>query len=369
MIPRIQKEEIAQKISAPVLFLSGPRNIGKTQLITDILDEQNKSYTIWDGESKAEKKFDEKDAQGVTTEYIILKNAQFFSALESVLVHCLGGKVKTKIIATNSYKPLINEALYMALQNEGLIMEVFPPSFYEAANHFGLPHEEQLLEDRLIYGNYPTVLADLPMAEVTLRELVQDVIKTNLGAKDRINKGDKLLRVMQLLAFNVGQPISYNDLAERSGLDNETVERYIALLEDAYVLVNLPSYETGNRYELKKTHCVYFLDNGIRNVLISNFNPTFLRNDMDVLWKNWLIAERIKWARINRLPSKFAFWRTHTRQQMDLLEIGETVKAYKMDWEKRGKVKIPKSFVQYYPEVKASILNRSSYWSFLTRKN
>ena len=113
--------------------------------------------------------------------------------------------------------------------------------------------------------------------------------------------------MLQLLAFNVGLPISYNDLGERCGLDNETVERYIQLFEDAFVLIKLPSFNNGNRYELKKAHCVYFQDNGIRNVLISNFNPTFLRDDMNELWRNYMVSERVKWIRMNNLKKSIYF--------------------------------------------------------------
>ena len=182
------------------------------------------------------------------------------------------------------------------------------------------------------------------------------------------------MRMLQLLAFNVGEPISYNDIGERSGLDNETVERYIQLFEDAFVLIKLPSYFNDNRYELKKTHCVYFQDNGIRNALISNFNSTSLRNDMNDLWRNYMISERIKWIRMNNLKKKVYFWRTHTRQQMDFVEVGrDQIMAYKSDpkmigWEKRKNVKIPKSFTDFYPNIKTSILNKSTYWNFLTRK-
>ena len=149
---------------------------------------------------------------------------------------------------------------------EGLEINLFAPSFYESAQHFGLPEEDRLLEERLIYGNYPEVLADLVTAETTLNEIIKDAIFTNLSGEERINKGDKLMRMLQLLAFNIGDTVSYNDIAERCGLDNETVERYIHLLEDAFILYRIPSYHTDHRYELKKSNVVYFAANGVRTV-------------------------------------------------------------------------------------------------------
>lgn len=105
-------------------------------------------------------------------------------------------------------------------------------------------------------------------------------------------------------------------------------------------------------------------------MLISNFNPTFLRNDMDQLWRNYLISERVKWIKMNGLEKQTYFWKTHTKQRMDFVEVGENdIRAYKTDLEKRKKIKIPQLFTEYYPTAKTSVLNRSTYWAFLTKKN
>jgi predicted AAA+ superfamily ATPase len=177
------------------------------------------------------------------------------------------------------------------------------------------------------------------------------------------------MRMLQLLAFHVGDSVSYNDIAERCGLDNETVERYIKLLEDAYLLINLPSYHTEKRYELKKSNAIYFADNGIRNALISNFNSTFLRNDMDQLWRNYLISERVKWIKMNQLTAETYFWKTHTKQRMDFVEVSENgMRAYKTDWGKAQESQVAQVFAENYPQAKSGVLNRSTYWSFLTSK-
>ena len=120
--------------------------------------------------------------------------------------------------------------------------------------------------------------------------------------------------MLQLLAFNIGNAVSYNEISERCGLDNETVERYIQLLEDAFILIQLKPYFNNHRYELKKTNMIYFADNGVRNVLISNFNPTFLRNDMNELWRNYVISERVKWIKLKGIENTVFFWKTHTKQ-------------------------------------------------------
>jgi predicted AAA+ superfamily ATPase len=372
MIPRIQQEQIAEKLKGnKLLLLTGPKRTGKMSVLENVLDEHSLSHTHFDCSQKKIRKSVEEDQTllQAETEILVIEEAQYLSNLEAIIEDVLSGVIKSTTVICCSFAPRIDELLLEALQMEGLEVPIFAPSFYESAQHFGLPEEERLLEERLIYGNYPSVLSDLENAGSNLRELIQEIIVTNLGAKDRINKEDKLMRMLQLLAFHVGDSVSYNDIAERCGLDNETVERYIKLLEDAYLLINLPSYHTEQRYELKKSNAIYFADNGIRNALISNFNSTFLRNDMDQLWRNYLVSERVKWIKMNQLNVETYFWKTHTKQRMDFVELGKNgMRAYKTDWEKRKKVKLPKSFAENYPQAKSGVLNRSTYWSFLTSK-
>jgi len=371
-VPRLQKLELTQKIKENKLVLiQGPRRVGKKTLVKEVLEESNVNYSFFNCKEKETKKTIENETlfAKLESDFIVLYDAQYLVNFESIVESILMGEIRQTTILICSYIPSMNPELREAIQQSELELNFFAPSFYESAQHFGLPNEDKLLEERLIYGSYPEVLSDLEFAEVKLREIIDEAIFTTFRAGERINKADKLIRMLQLLAFNIGETISYNDIAERCGLDNETVERYIDLLEDAFVLIRLKSYENGHRYELKKANMVYFADNGIRNVLISNFNPTFLRNDMNQLWRNYLVAERVKWMRMNRLDHNVYFWKTHTKQQIDFLEVKETgMVGYKTDWEKRKKVKFPNSFDEAYPEAKTSPLNRSTYWKFLTQK-
>ena len=371
-VPRIQKLELAQKIKDNKLVLiQGPRRVGKKALVLEVLEDLKANYTLFNCNDKKSKKTIENRTvfKNLESDFIVLYEAQYLINFESIVESILMGEIRQTTILVCSYIPSMNPELREAIKQSELELNFFAPSFYESAQHFGLPNEDKLLEERLIYGSYPEVLSDLEFAEVKLREIIDEAIFTTFRAGERINKADKLIRMLQLLAFSIGETISYNDIAERCGLDNETVERYIDLLEDAFVLIRLKSYHNDHRYELKKANMVYFADNGIRNVLISNFNPTFLRNDMNQLWKNYLVAERIKWMRMNRLDHKVFFWRTHTKQQLDFLEVKETgIVGYKTDWEKRKKVKFPLSFEEAYPDAKTSPLNRSTYWKFLTQK-
>jgi predicted AAA+ superfamily ATPase len=376
MIPRIQYTSIKEKIfNNRLLMLSGPRAVGKKEMVQQILTQENQAFLELNAAKKSVKKmFDEVNESVLKNvfgdhRFVILQEAQYVDKLQLIIEEILSGNFDVTLIMTCSYEPVMDEILKEVLQLQELEVYIMPPSFYELAQHNGLPVEESLLEKRLIYGNYPSVVSDLEFAEPKLRELVEQVVFTNLGVTDRINKGDKLMRMLQILAFEVGDAISYNDIGERCGLDNETVERYIDLLEKSFVLIKLPSFFNNHRYELKKSHAIYFVDNGIRNVLINNFNPMLLRNDWDQIWKNWIISEKIKWNRLNNKQVETYFWKTHTKQMMDYIEVIDgKVSAYKTSWEKRKKLKIPASFTAAYPFATTHGLNRSTYWGFLTKK-
>ncbi len=376
MVPRIQFEHLKEKIAGNrIVLVNGPRRVGKQTLVNKALTELNVKFKEFDTSVKKTRKQFEIVSVSLLTElfeghrYVVIHEAQYLEKLQDMIEILLSEEINATLILCCSYEPLIDEVLREVLQLQGLEVTLLPPTFYELAQKNSLPEEEKLLETRLIYGNYPEVTEDIEHAELTLREMVQEVIFTNLGVTDRINKGDKLLRMLQIIAFNIGEPVSYNEIGEKCGLDNETVERYVDLLERSFLLIRMPSFYNGQRYELKKSHVIYFLDNGIRNVLISNFNPVFLRNDIDQLWRNWLIAERIKWNRLNNKTAEYKFWRTHTRQTMDFIELYDGKAAgYKTSWQKKKKMKFPALFTSSYPGVATHTLNRSTYWGFLTKK-
>jgi predicted AAA+ superfamily ATPase len=378
MIQRSIQAALTSAINTSKLVLiEGPKGAGKQTLLQRVLEEQGNAFELIDlSDKKVRRSLEENPnvLKDFSEKVLILKEAQFLSNLQEVLEMTLMEALQCTLVVSCSYPPVMDAELREALQLEGMLFSLYAPSFNEAAKHFGLNHEVELLEERLIFGNYPSVLSNLENAPQELSTLIEDSVQTNLGAKDRINKADILQKMLQILAFQCGEPISYNDIAQRCGVDNETIERYIDLFERTFLLIKLPSFYNGHRYELKKTHCVYFQDNGIRNALIQNFNPPELRNDMDLLWRNYMVSERVKWIRSLGLQKEMFFWRTHTQQQMDFIEVdADKIMAYKSDpnqfsYAKRKTVKVPKLFQTYYPQAKTGILNKSTYWNFLTRK-
>ena len=249
MIPRVQYKDLKEKIASnKLLLVNGPRAVGKQTIINEILSATGLPFFELNWKDKPTKKeFETVDSNSLNAifgghRFIVIHEAQYMEKLQTIIEEVLSSDWNITLILACSYEPVMDEVLREVLQLQGLEVQLMHPTFYELAQHNGLTNEEKLLEQRLIYGNYPAVVADLDNAENTLKELVEEVIFTNLGVTDRINKGDKLTRMLQLLAFEVGNAISYNDIGDRCGLDNETVERYIYLLEKSFVLIKLPSY-------------------------------------------------------------------------------------------------------------------------------
>lgn len=375
MIDRILQQKVKQHIeNNKILVLLGPKSVGKNQLVRQCIADQSTILQL-DGNSKVVKKSLENPTESTlkaifgTHKYIVIDDAQYLLHLQTIIEEVLFQDYPINLILNCSFEPILDDVLREVLQMQGLELRLYPLLFQELAQIQGIVEFDKNITQRLIYGNYPQVIEDPANASHFLIQLLEEAIFTNLSPNERINKSDKLLKMLQALAFQLGEPISYNDIGFKAGLDNETVERYIELLEKACILIKIPSYYNGHKYELKKTHCVYFVDNGIRNAIIRNFNDFELRNDHDVLWKNWLISERIKWNQSQENTCQYAFWRTHTKQQMDFLEIrGEKVTAYKSIWDKRKKPKFPASFKTAYPDATLFALNRATYWGFLSKK-
>lgn len=146
--------------------------------------------------------------------------------------------------------------------------------------YHGQLEEKRLLDHRMIFGYYPEIVNNPGDEEERLKELSNSYLYKDILTWERIQKPDRLERLTQALALQIGNEVSYHKLGQMSGLDNETVEKYIILLEKAFIIFRLSSFSRNLRNELKKSRKIYFYDNGLRNAIINQFNPVGLRNDV-----------------------------------------------------------------------------------------
>ncbi|MEA1878793.1 MAG: DUF4143 domain-containing protein [Bacteroidota bacterium] len=183
---------------------------------------------------------------------------------------------------------------------------------------------------------------------------------------EKIQKPDRLEALVQALAFQLGNEVSYLELSRITGLDKETVERYIILLERAFIVFRLRSFSRNLRTELKKSRKIYFYDNGLRNAIIKHFNPVGLRNDAGALWENFLITERMKHLHYNQIFVNRYFWRTHNQQEIDYIEERDgKLHAFEFKWNIAAKAKFPKTFAKTYPNSKSQLITPDNYEGFV----
>lgn len=209
---------------------------------------------------------------------------------------------------------------------------------------------------------YPEKIINPTDAKKLLQELCDSYLfKDFLSYKDT-RQPDALRKLLTALSLQVGSEVSYNEIGNLIGLDKETVERYIDLLEKSFVVFRLTSLSRNGRNELKKSRKIYFYDNGVRNAVINNYNPLSLRADVGDLWENFMISERRKTLHYNQIFANTYFWRTHTQQEIDYIEEREgKLFAYEFKWSEKKKAKLPKLFAELYPENEFELINSKNY--------
>ena len=226
--------------------------------------------------------------------------------------------------------------------------QMFPVSWSEFENNVGYIKAQQQLELRLLYGMYPDVINNFGNEYEILKNLVSSYLYKDILALTGIRKSDVLEKILQALALQIGSEVSYNEIAQLVGVDKNTVSNYIDLLEKSFVIFKLNSFSRNVRNEIKANRKIYFYDNGVRNMLIGNFNFLEFRQDKGVLWENFLISERMKVLSYQNSVAKPYFWRTTQQQEIDYIEtVADDVNAYEFKW-KAKKVKLPKTFSDNY---------------------
>jgi predicted AAA+ superfamily ATPase len=274
-----------------------------------------------------------------------------------------------EVIVTGSSSFEISSAANEPLTGRKWEYHLFPLSIIEMVSQQGMLEESRLLEQRLIYGLYPEIVTHPGDAERRLLELASSYLYKDVLKWQEVKKPAELEKLLQTLAFQVGNEVSFNELAQMTGLTNETVQRYIDLLEKSFVIFTLSSFSRNLRNEIKKGKKIYFYDTGIRNAVIRQFQPLSRRNDVGALWENFLIVERMKfnsWS--DQYPNAY-FWRTHAQQEIDYIEdINGMLYAYEFTWNERRKKKLPSGFSQAYPDHIFKVVNRENYYEFISLK-
>lgn len=374
MIPRIIEQEIEKNLfKNKVLLLIGARQIGKTTLLKQVLQNcTEKSLWLNADESDVKRKLE--NATTSTQLLQLFGSAKLIVIDEAQQVEDIGLKLKL-VIDTNPELQIIatGSSAFELLQksNEPLTgrkkeYHLYPISFSEMVSHTSLLTEKRLLENRLIYGSYPEVINNPGNEKEVLKEITNSYLYKDVLRYDGIKKASVIDKLLVALALQVGSELSYNELAKTIGnINSATVEKYIDLLEKAFVIYKLPALSRNLRNEIKKGKKIYFYDNGVRNAIINNFNPLALRNDKGALWENFLISERMKKNSYAKHYCNTYFWRTFDQAEVDYIEEYDgALHVFEFKWKTNNK-KVPASLLNSYTVNSTAIVDTDNYGGFV----
>lgn len=374
MIKRTLSQKIAsQFFKGKAIILLGPRQVGKTTLIQDLLSKE--AYLFLNGDDPAIKDM----LQGASTSKLqsIIGKHRIVFIDEAHRIADIGITLKlitdqfknVQLLVSGSSALEINNNTKESLTGRKFEYHLYPISWQELEENLGYVETANQLEERLVYGMYPDVINNRSNAYEVLKQLASSYLYKDVLSLAGIRKPEVLEKLLKALALQLGSEVSYNELSNLLGIDKLTVAKYIDILEKSFIIFQLNSFSSNQRNEIKNNRKIYFYDNGIRNMIIHNLNPLELRNDTGALWENFLISERIKIQSYHALYSNNYFWRTVQKQEIDFIEeFSGKIKAYEFKWRIGGRNKIPRSFLEKY-HAEGTVIDKENFRTFVIPAN
>ena len=373
------KRSIEEKIRADfgkgkVILVLGARQVGKTTLLEQLAKGAQRPLSLNCDNADDRETLSRPSTTGLAA---LVGNADFLLIDEAQRAENIGLTLKmladvvgkrTQVVATGSSALELANGVFESAAGRVFEYRLFPLSFGElSAPPSDVRAERRLLETRLVYGSYPEVATSQDDARRLLEGIVSGALYKDILAFGGIRKSDALTRLVQCLALQVGNEVSYGELASTTGLNKATVESYVDLLEKTFVVFRLPSLAKNARNEIRKGRKVYFWDNGVRNAVIGNFAPPALRSDVGALWENYLVSERAKALSYSRNPAKGRFWRTTAQSEIDYVEeLDGRFAAYEFKWNERRRPRMPVAFSAAYPGSSWETVTPENYDAFVT---
>lgn len=355
MIERELKKRIEKRLfKGKAILIFGPRQVGKSTLVEEILKEREYLYLNGDEADVREQLTNTTSTQLKaligSSKIVFLDEAQRISNIGLTLKLFTDQIKDVQVIATGSSAFELSAQVNEPLTGRKFEYFLYPISFGEMVNHHGLLEEKRLLEHRLIYGYYPEIVTSWGDEKELLKLLSNSYLYKDLLTLEQINKPLILSKLLKALALQIGSEVSYQEIARVVASDYKTVDKYIDLLEKAFVVFRLPAFSRNVRNEIKKGKKIYFYDCGIRNAVMNNFKPLSSRGDAGALWENYFIAERLKFLQYHQIDADLYFWRTTQQQEIDLIEeTQEGLQVFELKWSKKRTVRFPTTFVNNYP--------------------
>ncbi len=374
-IPQAQLARLKSLASVgKVVVVYGPRRVGKTTLIRHYAEQADEPVLMVTGEDITVRHYLESQSLAELKSFVgsrrvlIVDEAQYVKQIGLNLKLMVDHIPGIKIIATGSSSFDLAHQAGEPLTGRQYTLLMLPLAQMEIGPTETAHETHAHLEQRLVYGSYPeVVLTDSNEGrELYLRELVGSYLFKDILQLEGIRHSDKLVRLLQLLAFQIGHEVSVTELGSQLGMSKNTVDRYLDLLEKVFVIHCRSGFARNLRKEVTKSRRYYFIDNGIRNALINNFNPVAMRDDVGALWENYAIGERMKANLYHGRNIQSYFWRTYDQKEIDLVEdVGGALHGFEMKWT-RARSAPPKDWSEGYPKASFEIIHRDHYLEFIT---
>lgn len=372
------KRVITDKLIASIkpnkaLVLLGPRRVGKTSLLKELVTQTKEPNLFLNGEDfESHRLLENRTVKNYKnllgeTRLLIIDEAQKIPDIGIKLKLMIDEISQLKIIVTGSSAFDVHGQTGEPLTGRKLTLNLFPLSEKEFFGYEDELERRDNLLTRLVFGNYPELIS-IKNSESKidyLKEIISSYLLKDILAFENIKNSSKILNLLRLISFQVGSEVSYQELATQLQISRNTVEKYLDLLSKVFVIYRVDGFSKNLRKEVVKNSKWYFYDNGIRNAIISNYNPISMRNDLGQLWENYLFSERIKFQAYGNIYANNFFWRTYDKQEIDMVEEREgKLFAYEFKW-KSTKEKPPIAWAKAYEKSSFEVIDAENYFQFL----
>jgi uncharacterized protein len=356
-----------------VVILSGARRVGKTMLVKEILANVNEPILMLNGDDI--NVHDKLSIRSIENYKQILGTYKLLYIDEAQKIPEIGMKLKLMIDEIEGLRIIISDSSSFDIHKnagEPLTGRKYTFILYTLSENEYTQVENNInkmdkIRERLVFGNYPELL-QLPDRQDKvdyLNEMMSSYLLKDILVYEHIKNSQKIFNLLRLIAFQIGGEVSLQELGIQLGISKNTVEKYLDLLSKVFILHKVEGFSRNLRKEITKNSRWYFLDNGIRNAVIANFNPLQSRNDIGALWENYMISERLKYQEYRRISSNNYFWRTYEQQEIDWVEERDgSLFGYEFKW-KEEKVKIPTQWKSAYPDASFELININNFSEWL----